>query len=84
MGRFFEPTELPGLADAQLDSPIVDVQCGGYHLALLTQSGKMYTCGTGPSLALARVDRQQWTLCPVVHFGDERKVLSIACGPYTT
>jgi hypothetical protein len=51
MGRFFEPTKLP--TDAAVDDAIVDVHVGAYHLALLSASGRLWTC-TPPRSRRAR------------------------------
>ena len=83
MGRFFEPTKVPGTDG--VGSAIVGVSCGAYHLGLLTEAGKLYTYGTGPSLALPRSHRQQWELAEVTELAlDGKAVLGLSCGPYTT
>lgn len=86
MGRFFEPTKLPGAEN--LDGEIVDMQVGAYHIGLLTDTGKLYTFGTGTALALPKAARPQWELAEVTaHWGDELKgckVVSMSCGPYAT
>lgn len=81
MGRFFEPTILPSTEN--IDGVVTEMSVGAYHLGMLTDSGKVYTYGTGPSLALPRTARQSWELLEVTnHF--ERRVLGMSCGPYTT
>ena len=80
MGRFFEPTKLPGVVES-VDGTVVDLQVGAYHLALLTDAGGVYTFGTGPSLGLPRTARRQWELAPLEVEG---RVVSMSCGPYTT
>lgn len=86
MGRFFEPTKLPGAEG--VDGTIVDMQVGAYHIGLLTDTGKLYTFGTGTALALPKVARPQWELAEVnAHWGDElqgKRVVSFSCGPYST
>ena len=63
-------------------------------MALLTDTGRMYSFGTGPSLGLARSSRKQWELVEVtggqelngttaISF-DGKRVLDVNCGPYTT
>ena len=80
MGRFFEPTKLPGVVES-VDGTVVDLQVGAYHLALLTDAGGVYTFGTGPSPGLPRTARRQWELAPLEVEG---RVVSMSCGPYTT
>ena len=54
-------------------------------MALLTDAGRMYSFGTGPSLGLARTARKQWELVEVTaHSFDGKRVLDMHCGPYTT
>ena len=82
MGRFFEPTRVPTEA---VDGAIVDLQLGAYHLALLTDGGRLYTFGTGTCLAVPRSARKSWELCDVSeHALDGRAVLAMACGPNST
>ena len=58
---------------------------GRAQLGLLTESGRMYTFGTGTALALPRTARQQWELIEVTaHSLEGRRVLKMGCGPYTT
>ena len=54
-------------------------------MALLTDSGRMYSFGTGPSLGLPRSARQQWELIEVTaHSLEGKRVLDMCCGPYST
>ena len=59
--------------------------CACVQMALLTDAGRMYSFGTGPSLGLARTARKQWELVEVTaHSFDGKRVLDMHCGPYTT
>ena len=83
MGRFFEPTKLPGAAD--LGGAIAAMQLGAYHVGILTEEGKLFTFGTGTALALPKAARPQWELAEVTaHSLDGRPVVAMACGSYST
>lgn len=61
------------------------MQLGATHLALRTASGAVYTFGTGPALALAKVHRKQWELAEVNERSlDGASVVGMACGPHST
>ena len=73
MRRYFEPTQLPkppGLMSP--DDPVVDLQCGASHLALLTQSGRLFTYGQGTALAMPKASRKSWELAEVGGFDGRR------------
>jgi len=83
MQRYFEPTLVPG--SKEIGPSVVDMQLGATHLALRTASGAVYTFGTGPALALAKVHRKQWELAEVNERSlDGASVVGMACGPHST
>jgi len=84
MGRFFEPTRVPEVKD-KIEGGIVDLQVGAYHIAVLTDEGRLYTYGTGTALGLPKVARKSWEIGEVTaHSLEGQRVVSMACGPYST
>lgn len=78
---------LPSLLD--FDMPVVQVACGGFHNALLTECGKVYTWGDGRKGQLGNLARKH-NMLSTPHIVEHNlsickiSVAQVACGQYHT
>jgi alpha-tubulin suppressor-like RCC1 family protein len=77
---------VPGLLEFQ--EPVVQVACGGFHNAILTHTGKLYTWGNGRSGQLGNLARKHNMLSTpqlVDHLvGFKVSVVQVGCGQHHT